>query len=208
MALVNPERLRRILTKMLDENEFLSPYGIRSISRFHEQHPYIFHVNGQEYRVDYLPGESNTGMFGGNSNWRGPIWMPVNAVIIRALLQYYLYYGDNFKIECPTGSGRMMNLFEVSKEIADRLSRLFLRNEQGKRPVYGGTEKFQSDPHWRDHILFYEYFHGDNGAGLGASHQTGWTGLVAKFIQLYGLLDPKKVLEVGRGAVFVGKSKR
>jgi hypothetical protein len=203
MALVNTERLRRILTKMLDENEFLSPYGIRSIYKFHEQHPYLFHVNGQEYRVDYLPAESNTGMFGGNSNWRGPIWMPVNAVIIRALLQYYLYYGDNFKIECPTGSGKLMNLFEVSKEIADRLSRIFLRNEQGKRPVYGGTDKFQSDPHWRDHILFYEYFHGDNGAGLGASHQTGWTGLVARTIQLYGLLDPKRALEVGREAVFV-----
>jgi hypothetical protein len=208
MALVNPDRLRRILTKMLDENEFLSPYGIRSISKFHEQHPYIFHVNGQEYRVDYLPAESNTGMFGGNSNWRGPIWMPVNAVIIRALLQYYLYYGDNFKIECPTGSGKMMNLFEVSKEISDRLTRIFLRNEQGKRPVYGGSEKFQSDPHWRDNILFYEYFHGDNGAGLGASHQTGWTGLVAKLIQLYGMLDPKKALEVGKSAAFIGKSGR
>jgi hypothetical protein len=203
LALVNPERLRRILAKMLDENEFLSPYGIRSISRFHERHPYIFHVNGQEYRVDYLPGESNTGMFGGNSNWRGPIWMPVNAVIIRALLQYYLFYGDNFKIECPTGSGKMMNLFEVSREISERLTRIFLRNEQGKRPVYGGTEKFQSDPHWRDHILFYEYFHGDNGAGLGASHQTGWTGLVAKLIQLFGLLDPKRALEVGKEAAFV-----
>jgi hypothetical protein len=203
LALVNPERLRRILTKMLDENEFLSPYGIRSISRYHEQHPYVFHVNGQEYRVDYLPAESNTGMFGGNSNWRGPIWMPVNAMIIRALLQYYLYYGDNFKIECPTGSGKMMNLFEVSKEIADRLTRIFLRDEQGKRPVYGGTEKFQNDPHWRDYILFYEYFHGDNGAGLGASHQTGWTGLVAKTIQLYGLLDPKQALAVGREAAFV-----
>jgi hypothetical protein len=204
LALVNPERLRRILAKMLDENEFLSPYGIRSISRFHEQHPYVFHVNGREYRVDYLPAESDTGMFGGNSNWRGPIWMPVNAVIIRALLQYYLYYGDNFKIECPTGSGKMMNLFEVSREIADRLSRIFLRNEQGKRPVYGGTEKFQSDPHWRDHVLFYEYFHGDNGAGLGASHQTGWTGLVAKLIQLYGLLDPERVLAVGRAAFAKG----
>jgi hypothetical protein len=203
MALVNPERLRRILTKMLDENEFLSPYGIRSISKFHEQHPYVFHVNGQEYRVDYLPAESNTGMFGGNSNWRGPIWMPVNALIIRALLQFYLYYGDNFKIECPTGSGKMMNLFEVSKEISDRLTRIFLQNEQGKRPVYGGSEKFQTDPHWRDYILFYEYFHGDNGAGLGASHQTGWTGLVAKLIQLYGLLDPKRTLEIGRGAAFV-----
>jgi hypothetical protein len=203
LALVNPERLRRILTKMLDENEFLSPYGIRSISRFHEQNPYIFNVQGQEYRVDYLPGESNTGMFGGNSNWRGPIWMPVNAVIIRALLQYYLYYGDNFKIECPTGSGKMMNLFEVSKEISDRLTRIFLRNEQGKRPVYGGSEKFQSDPHWRDNLLFYEYFHGNSGAGLGASHQTGWTGLVAKMIQLYGLLDPERALMVGREAAFV-----
>jgi hypothetical protein len=203
MALVNPERLRRILTKMLDENEFLSPYGIRSISKFHEQHPYVFHVNGQEYRVDYLPAESNTGMFGGNSNWRGPIWMPVNAMIIRALLQFYFYYGDNFKIECPTGSGKIMNLFEVSKEIADRLTRIFLRDEHGNRPVFGGAEKFQADPHWRDNILFYEYFHGDNGAGLGASHQTGWTGLVAKMIQLYGFLDPKRALEVGRQAAFV-----
>ena len=207
MALVNPERLRRILTKMLDENEFLSPYGIRSLSKFHEQHPFVFNVGGQEYRVDYLPAESNTGMFGGNSNWRGPVWMPVNALIIRALLNFYLYYGDNFKIECPTGSGKMMNLFEVSKEIADRLTRIFTRDEHGRRPVYGGTEKFQNDPHWRDHILFYEYFHGDNGAGLGASHQTGWTGLVAKLIQLYGILDPKRALEVGKQAAFTEKAR-
>jgi hypothetical protein len=203
LALVNPDRLRRILMKMLDENEFFGPYGIRSLSKFHQKNPYVFHVNGQEHRVDYLPAESNTGMFGGNSNWRGPVWMPVNVLIIRALLQYYLYYGDNFKIECPTGSGKMMNLFEVSKEIADRLTGIFLRDRQGRRPVYGGTEKFQSDPHWRDHILFYEYFHGDNGAGLGASHQTGWTGLVAKLIQLYGILDPKKALGEGKGAAFV-----
>jgi hypothetical protein len=202
LALVNPERLRRILTKMLDENEFLSSYGIRAVSKFHEQHPYIFKAGGQEYRVDYLPAESNTGMFGGNSNWRGPIWMPVNAILIRGLLSFYLYYGDNFRIECPTGSGRMMNLFEVAREIADRLTRIFLRNEHGKRPVYGGTEKFQADPHWRDHILFYEYFHGDNGAGLGASHQTGWTGVVAKIIQLFGLLDAKKYLEIGQTAAF------
>ena len=202
LALVNPERLRRILTKMLDENEFLSPYGIRSLSKFHEQHPFVLNVGGQEYRVDYLPAESNTGMFGGNSNWRGPIWMPVNALIIRALLGFYLYYGDNFKIECPTGSGKMMNLFEVSKEIAGRLTRIFTRDEQGRRPVYGGTEKFQNDPNWRDLVLFYEYFHGDNGAGLGASHQTGWTGLVAKLIQLYGILDPKRILEVGKEAAF------
>jgi hypothetical protein len=202
MALVNPERLRRILTKMLDENEFLSPYGIRSLSKFHEQHPYILHVGGQEHRVDYLPAESNSGMFGGNSNWRGPIWMPVNALIIRALLNFYLYYGDNFKIECPTGSGKLMNLFEVSKEISDRLTRIFTRDEQGRRPVYGGAEKFQSDPFWRDNISFFEYFHGDNGAGLGASHQTGWSGLVAKFIELYGFLDAKQILHVGREAAF------
>ncbi|SFI17319.1 glucosidase [Nitrosomonas sp. Nm34] len=202
LALLSPERLRRILTTMLDENEFLSPYGIRSISKFHEQHPYVFHVQGQEYRVDYLPAESNTGMFGGNSNWRGPVWMPVNVLIIRALLSFYLYYGDHFKIECPTGSGKMMNLFEVSKEIADRLARIFLRNEQGRRPVHGGGEKFQTDSHWRDYILFYEYFHGDNGAGLGANHQTGWTGLVAKTIQLFGLLDAERFLESGRQAAF------
>jgi hypothetical protein len=202
-ALVNPERLRRILTKMLDENEFLSPYGIRSLSKYHEQHPYVFQVHGQEYRVDYLPGESNTGMFGGNSNWRGPVWMPVNALIIRALQNFYLYYGDNFKIECPTGSGTLMNLFEVSKEIAERLSRIFLRDEQSRRPVYGGIEKFQTDPYWRDLILFHEYFHGENGAGLGVSHQTGWTGLVAKNIQLYGLLDPKRLLKMGKEAGFM-----
>jgi len=202
IALLNPERLRRVLTKMLDEKEFLGPYGIRSLSKFHERHPFVLNVGGQEYRVDYLPAESNTGMFGGNSNWRGPIWMPVNALIIRALLNFYLYYGDNFKIECPTGSGKLMNLFEVSKEIADRLGRIFMRDEHGRRPVYGGTEKFQSDPHWRDHILFYEYFHGDNGAGLGASHQTGWTGLVAKAIELYGFLDPKRALEIGTEAAF------
>ncbi len=207
-ALINPERLRRILAKMLDEDEFLSPYGIRALSRFHERNPYVFHAGGREYHVDYLPAESNTGMFGGNSNWRGPIWMPVNALIIRSLLNFYLYYGDNFRIECPTGSGRMMNLFEVAKEISDRLTRIFLRDEHGRRPVYGGTEKFQADPHWRDHILFYEYFHGDNGAGLGASHQTGWTGLVAKLIQLFGLLDPEKSLEAGKTSGFVrGKSK-
>jgi hypothetical protein len=203
LSLVNPERLRRILTKMLDENEFLSPYGIRSISKFHAQHPYVFNVGGQEYRVDYLPAESNTGMFGGNSNWRGPIWMPVNVLLIRALLNFYLYYGDNFKIECPTGSGKMMNLFEVAKEISDRLTRLFVRDQQGRRPVYGGTERFQSDPHWRDYILFYEYFHGDNGAGLGASHQTGWTGAVAKLIQLFGVLDAQKALAGGKVSAFV-----
>jgi Glycosyl hydrolase family 63 C-terminal domain len=203
LALVNPERLRRILTKMLDENEFLSPYGIRSISKFHKDHPFVFFVNDEEFRVDYLPAESNTGMFGGNSNWRGPIWMPVNVMILRALMNFYLYYGDNFKIECPTGSGIMMNLFEVSAEIGRRLTSIFTRDETGKRPVYGGTDKFQDDPNWRDYILFHEYFHGDNGAGLGASHQTGWTGVIAKIIQLYGLLDADQFLLGGKQATFV-----
>jgi len=201
-AMVTPERLRRILTKMLDENEFLSPHGIRALSRFHEPHPFSFQVQGQEFRVGYLPGESDSGMFGGNSNWRGPVWMPVNVLIVRALLNFYLYYGDNFKIECPTGSGKLMNLFEVAKEISDRLSRIFLRDEHGRRPVYGGLEKFQTDPHWRDLILFHEYFHGDNGAGLGASHQTGWTGAVAKLIQLFGMMDAKTALKGGKLAAF------
>jgi len=208
MAMVNPDRLRRILAKMLDENEFLSPHGIRSLSKFHEQHPYVFHVQGQEFRVDYLPGESNSGMFGGNSNWRGPIWMPVNALIIRALLNFYAYYGDSFKIECPTGSGKMMNLFEVSQEIAQRLIALFTRDDSGRRAVYGGTKTFQDDPHWRDHILFYEYFHGDNGAGLGASHQTGWTGLVAKLIELYGFIDAEQLLKAGKQHAFTAAEKR
>jgi hypothetical protein len=154
LALVNEDRLRRILSRMLDESEFLSPYGIRALSRYHADNPYIFWTQGQEYRVDYLPAESDTGMFGGNSNWRGPIWMPVNALLIRALLQYYLYYDDNFKIECPTGSGNSMNLFEVGREIANRLTRIFLRDQAGRRPVFGGAEKFQSDPYWRDHLLF------------------------------------------------------
>jgi hypothetical protein len=202
IALLTPERLRRVLSKMLDEEEFLSPHGVRSLSKFHQRHPYVFHTGGQEYRVDYLPAESDSGMFGGNSNWRGPIWFPVNALIIRALLGFYLYYGDNFTIECPTGSGRLMNLFEVAREIANRLTCIFLQDERGRRPVYGGTEKFQSDPQWRDHLSFYEYFHGDNGAGLGASHQTGWTGLVAVLIHVFGFLDPKRFLEEGRKAGF------
>jgi len=202
MALVNEDRLRRILSRMLDENEFLSPYGIRALSRYHADHPYVFDVGGQEYRVNYLPAESDTAMFGGNSNWRGPIWMPVNVLLIRALMQYYLYYGDNFRIECPTGSGNAMNLFEVAREIADRLTRIFLRGETGRRPVFGGAEKFQSDPYWRDNLLFYEYFHGDNGAGIGASHQTGWTGLVAPLIEIFGRLDARSYLEAGRAAAF------
>ena len=207
LSMVNPERLRRILTKMLDENEFLSPYGIRSLSKFHEKHPFVFHVEGQEFRVDYLPGESDSGMFGGNSNWRGPIWVPVNTMIIRALLNFYLYYGDSFKIECPTGSGVMMNLFEVSREIAGRLIRIFTRDENGQRAVYGGEQTFQSDPQWREYILFYEYFHGDNGAGLGASHQTGWTGIVAKLIELFGFMDAEKLLKEGKKSAFALRTK-
>jgi len=200
MGLVGENRLRHILTRMLDENEFLSPYGIRSLSRFHAEHPYVFSAGGQEYRVSYLPAESDTGMFGGNSNWRGPIWMPVNALIIRALLHYYAYYGDNFKIECPTGSGNLMNLFEVAHEIANRLTRIFLRDASGRRPVFGGAGKFQNDPHWRDNLLFYEYFHGDNGAGIGASHQTGWTGVVALLIEIFGKLDAEAFLQGGSEA--------
>jgi hypothetical protein len=201
-ALVNPQRLRRILGRMLDENEFLSAYGIRALSRYHADHPYIFNVGGQEYRVNYLPAESDTGMFGGNSNWRGPIWMPVNVLLIRGLLSFYLYYGDTFKVECPTGSGNSMNLFEVAREIANRLARIFLRDKSGRRPVYGGTEKFQADPQWKDYILFYEYFHGDNGAGLGASHQTGWTGLVAGLIDLFGRIDGAQYLSAGKAGAF------
>jgi hypothetical protein len=204
-ALVNTDRLRRILSRMLDENEFLSPYGIRALSRYHDEHPYIVNVEGREYRVNYLPAESDTGMFGGNSNWRGPIWMPVNALLIRALLSFYGYYGDNFKIECPTGSGKWMNLFEVARDIAHRLETIFLRDKSGRRPVYGGTEKFQTDPQWKDYVLFYEYFHGDNGAGLGASHQTGWTGVVAKLIELFGRIDGQQLLDAGKAGAFAKK---
>jgi hypothetical protein len=197
LSVCGETKLRRILTRMLDEERFLSPYGIRSLSKWHEQHPYAFDVHGERYEVKYLPAESDSGMFGGNSNWRGPIWLPLNMLILRALLQFYLYHGDTFKIECPTGSGRLMTLFEVAMEISRRLTRIFLKDDHGRRPVYGGSEKFQTDPHWRDHVLFYEYFHGDNGAGLGASHQTGWTALVARLIQLLGVLDAEHVLEAG-----------
>jgi hypothetical protein len=192
------KKLERILGYMLDENEFLAPNGIRALSRHHREHPFVFHVSGQEYRVDYLPGDSNTGMFGGNSNWRGPIWMPVNALIVRGLLNLYGFYGDDFKVECPTGSGNRMTLFEVAKEISRRLSSIFLRDASGRRPVYGGSAKFQDDPHWRDLILFFEYFHGDNGAGIGASHQTGWTGVVARLLDLFGRMTGKDMLETPR----------
>jgi len=201
-SILNEAKLRRVLEKMLDENEFLSPYGIRSLSRYHAEHPYVFHVGDQEYRVSYLPAESDSGMFGGNSNWRGPIWMPVNGLIIRALLSYYSYYGNDFTVECPTGSGRRMTLYGVAEEIGRRLSNMFLQDAAGRRPVYGGTSKFQEDPHWRDLILFYEYFHGDNGAGLGASHQTGWTGILARIMHLFATLTPEIALEGGKKAVF------
>jgi hypothetical protein len=201
-SILDETKLRRVLAKMLDENEFLSPYGIRSLSRYHADHPYVFSVGGQVYHVGYLPAESDTGMFGGNSNWRGPIWMPVNGLIIRALLQYYTYYGDDFTVECPTGSGRMMNLYQVAEEIGRRLTSIFLKDASGRRPVFGGTEKFQEDPHWRDCLLFYEYFHGDNGAGLGASHQTGWTGAVARIMHLFAALKAERVLTEGKTAYY------
>jgi hypothetical protein len=194
-AVCNKAKLQKILRYMLDENEFLSPFGIRSLSKYHRDHPFVFYLEGREYRVEYLPAESNTGMFGGNSNWRGPIWMPVNTLIIRGLLLMYPFYGPDFKVECPTGSGKYMTLFEVAKEIARRLSSIFLRDANGNRPVYGGTKKFQEDPYWKDYILFYEYFHGENGAGLGASHQTGWTGIIARLLDLFARLHPEATLQ-------------
>jgi len=205
LSLVDEGRLRRILACMLDEEEFLSPYGVRSLSRRYRDQPYAIWVAGQEHRIGYVPGDSDSGMFGGNSNWRGPVWIPVNQLIIRALLQYYRFYGDAFRVECPTGSGVMMTLFEVAREIARRQAALFVRDERGRRPVFGDSDVFQNDPHWRDHLLFYEYFHGDDGHGLGAGHQTGWTGLVAKLIQLFGNVDAKKMLAAPGGRVFVQK---
>jgi mannosylglycerate hydrolase MGH1-like protein len=209
LSLVNQHRLRQVLKVMLDENEFLSPYGVRSLSRFHRDNPYKVYVEGVEHRVDYEPAESETGIFGGNSNWRGPVWFPVNFLIIESLQKYHEYFScdydhSNFEVECPTGSGKMMNLWDVSQELSRRLIKLFLLDENGRRPSYGAVEKFQRDKNWRDHPLFFEYFHADNGAGLGASHQTGWTGLVAKLIQQFyterrtaptGALDAKVTVE-------------
>jgi len=197
ISTVNESKLRRILARMLDENEFFGPHGIRALSRHHLEHPYVYHHDGHEFRVSYLPGDSDSGMFGGNSNWRGPVWMPVNAMLFAALVRLAAYYGDSFKIECPTGSGHQMTLFEVARELGERLIRTFARNKEGRRPVYGGTEKFQTDLHWRDHILFYEYFHGDNGAGIGAGHQTGWTGCIARVIALNGWLTKEKLYSPG-----------
>jgi hypothetical protein len=195
LSVLTKKKLERVLAYLLDENEFLGPYGIRSLSRYHNDHPFRLTVGHEQFEVRYLPAESDTGMFGGNSNWRGPVWMPVNALIVRALLNLYGFYGDDFKVQCPTGSGPYLTLYDVAKELVRRLSSTFLRDQNGRRPVYGGTDKFQNDPHWRDLILFYEYFHGDNGAGLGASHQTGWTGLVAPLLDLFARTDAKTFLE-------------
>jgi hypothetical protein len=202
-AVLDERKLRRVLSIMLDENEFFSPYGIRSLSRVHADHPYVFRYGHEEYRVGYLPAESENGMFGGNSNWRGPVWTPVNVLILRALVNYYAYYGNDFTIECPTGSGCYMTLYQVAEELARRIARTFLKDTNGRRPVYGGTDKFQDDPHWRDLILFYEYFHGDNGAGIGASHQTGWTGVVARIMHMFATTTAEQVLEHGQKATIL-----
>jgi hypothetical protein len=186
LSIVGQEQLRRVLRVMLDEQEFLSPYGIRAVSRVHRERPYVLSANGMEYRVDYEPGESSTGLFGGNSNWRGPIWFPVNYLLIESLQKFHHYFGDDFKVECPTGSGRMLTLWEVAAELSRRLTRMFMLGDDGRRPVHGSNNSYQHDPNWRDLVLFYEYFHGDTGAGVGASHQTGWTGLVAKLLQQSG----------------------
>jgi hypothetical protein len=186
LSIVNGERLRRVLRYMLDETEFLSPHGIRAVSRYHKDRPYVLDVGGSEHRLEYEPGESSTGLFGGNSNWRGPIWFPVNFLLIESLQKFHHYLGDSYKVECPTGSGQLLTLEEVARELSRRLSSVFLRDADGRRPVHGSSQLFQNETHWRDLILFYEYFHGDDGRGVGASHQTGWTGVVAKLLQQGG----------------------
>jgi hypothetical protein len=186
LSIANEDQLRSILKYMLDEREFLSPYGIRALSRFHQEKPYALNINGTEHRVAYEPGESSTGVFGGNSNWRGPIWFPVNFLLVESLQKFHHYLGNDFTIEFPTGSGNMKTLWDVAGELSRRMTNIFLRDEEGRRPVFGPLEKFQMDPHWRDLILFHEYFDGDSGSGVGASHQTGWTGLVTKLMQQSG----------------------
>ena len=183
LSLLRGHRMKRLLKRMLDETAFLSDHGVRSLSREYGEHPYEFRLNGHVLTVSYEPAESQSNIFGGNSNWRGPVWFPVNYLIIESLQKFYHYYGDDFKIECPTGSGKFITILEVSQELTRRLARLFLRDERGRRPAFGGREKLQTDPHFRDYLLFHEYFHGDNGRGMGASHQTGWTGLIAKLLQ-------------------------
>ncbi len=195
LSILNEKKLRQVLTSLLDDEEFLSEFGIRSLSKVYQNHPFELFLGGLYHRVQYLPAESDNGMFGGNSNWRGPIWMPVNLLLIRALLYYYSYYGDSFTIEFPSRSGKFMNLYQISQELSRRLENIFLRDKDGRRPVMGGAQKFQTDPHWKDYLLFYEYFHGDNGAGLGASHQTGWTGVIARLIQLFGFADSDSFLK-------------
>jgi hypothetical protein len=186
LSVVGAHRLRRVLGYMLDEQEFLSPYGLRALSRYHRDRPYVLRLDGHEHRVDYEPGESTTGLFGGNSNWRGPIWFPLNYLLVESLQKFQRYFGDDFTVECPTGSGQMLTLGEVAAELSRRLSRIFLRSDDGRRAVFGDVERFQRDPHWRDYVPFHEYFHGDTGRGVGASHQTGWTALVAKLLQQSG----------------------
>lgn len=200
LSIVNEKKLRRILARMLDENEFFSPHGIRALSRVHRDHPYVFEHGGQSYTVAYVPGDSDSGMFGGNSNWRGPVWMPINFLLYTSLVRLYAYFGEDFKVECPTGSGQMMTLLQVAEELGERLGRLFLRDDQGQRPAHGAALRFRDDPHWRDLVLFYEYFHGDTGAGIGASHQTGWTGCVARVIQTNALLTKDLLLMPGAEA--------
>ncbi len=186
LALLRGHRMKRVLRRMLDPAEFLSPYGVRGLSRYHAEHPYVFETDGADYTVEYQPAESDSGLFGGNSNWRGPVWFPVNYLIIESLQQFHHFYGDDFKVECPTGSGHYLTIADIAAELSRRLCRIFTRDDQGRRAVFGGETIFQHDPHWRDYLVFSEYFHGDNGAGLGASHQTGWTGLVAKLLQQQG----------------------
>jgi hypothetical protein len=190
LALARGHRMKRVLKRMLDESEMLSKYGVRALSRYHLDHPYALAVDGMHYTVQYQPGESNSGLFGGNSNWRGPIWFPVNYLIVESLQQFHHYYGDDFTVECPTGSGRFLTLNEIATELSERLASIFLLDEQGRRPVFGSQDLFQSDPRWRDHVPFYEYFHGDTGRGVGASHQTGWTALVAKLLDTMGRWRP------------------
>jgi hypothetical protein len=195
LSIADADQLRSILKFMLDEREFLSPYGIRALSQFHRDNPYKLTAHDMEHRVDYEPGESSTGLFGGNSNWRGPIWFPVNYLLVESLQKFHHYLGDNFKVEFPTGSGKMMTLWEVAGELSRRMTNIFLQDQGGRRPVFGNLEKFQTDPHWRDLILFHEYFHGDSGAGVGASHQTGWTGVVTKLMQQSGESREPKTAE-------------
>jgi hypothetical protein len=207
LSTVNEQKLRRILTSMLDEKEFFGPHGIRALSLHHREHPLGFDLGGQRYSVGYLPGDSDSGMFGGNSNWRGPVWMPVNFLLYTALLRLGAYYGDDFTIECPTGSGYLMTLFQVAKELGERLIGTFVKDSSGRRPVYGDAEKFQTDPYWRDNVLFFEYFNGDTGAGVGASHQTGWTGCIARIIQANGAFDEASIAkpDAERRAIRLGQ---